>query len=1022
MKPEQRGVGWRVVVGMLLALALLAGTAWGLDPRGSLAQYGRRVWQTDNGLPQNTVHAIVQTADGYIWLGTDDGLVRFNGVEFRVFTAETTPALGSSAVQGLTVDGAGGLWVVTSGGLAFYGQGGFRAVGVADGLPDRTVWFTHRDRLGRVWVATAGGLCVMHGSRCEVVAATRGLSVSREGRFAETADGAVWLADGAETVKLDGSLARGAALTTAGGVAITAQVVDGRGRLVVGTTEGLQVVRDGALVPAEIGGQIGRLAVTMMLAAADGSTWMGTSAGLVRGSGERFAVVAGVTAAVQTLFQDREGAVWVGTEHGVSRVVGERVESFAASEALAGSSLLASFEDREGSLWLGTEADGVTMLHEQKFTTYTTAEGLSGNVVRSVLEGPGGTVWVGTDGEGLDRRTADGFTALTTREGLTSNVILSLAGQDGDVWVGTPTGLNLVRGGAVRVFTTADGLADDFTRSLLVDRAGVVWVGTRHGLTRIAKGVMTTFTSLDGLGSDFIGVMVAARDGDLWIGTAAGLTREHEGRFQNFKVGDGSAKNAVTAVLEDAAGVLWLGTSGAGLSRMRGGVIVPVPATNLPLDISGVLEDEAGRLWVGSRSGVYRVAAGELDRVIAGGAGPVAMAVYDTSDGMRIRECSSGGHPAAMRMRDGTLWFATLRGVSAVDPARLHENAMPPLVAIETVLVNDVARAPRAGGLELEPGRHRVEFQYAGLSFVAPQKVQYRYRLEGFDRGWVEAGTHRGAFYTNLQPGRYVFHVAARNNDGVWSEMDATMTLGVRPFFWQTWWFYGLLMVLAAGLAYVVYARRVRRVEAVYGQVMEERSRIAREIHDTLAQGIVSISLQLEVVTRLLATAGNAGIEAARAQLDEARVLVRQSLADARSSIWDLRSEGAAELPVRVGRALKTFTGPAGVAGRLKVTGTYRELAREIEDELLRIAQEAVTNAVRHAGGTQVAVTLVYEMKIFRLVVVDDGRGFDVGTAGPAGHFGLRGMRERAEKIGARLTVKSAASEGTEVEVELGLG
>ncbi|NYF80549.1 sensor histidine kinase [Granulicella arctica] len=1015
-----------VVLGMMVLA--LGRCGFGLDPSRSLNQYGRQVWGTDNGLPQNTVHAVVQGRDGYVWLGTDDGLVRFDGSAFKVYTTENAPELRSNSVQGLTVDREGRLWVVTAGGLAVYGENRFLALGLADGLPDAAVWFVHEDRRRRVWVATGGGLCVVRGVRCEVVAATKGLSVSGEGKFAEAVDGSVWVADGAEAVRLDGgSLGWVETLKTVGGAEILVESVGSDGALLVGTGEGLQMERRGVLAPVVMDGVVGRVAVNAMVRAADGSVWLGTSGGLVKGSGERFGVfrpaVALPSVAVQTLFADRAGAVWVGTASGVARVVGGRLEVFQAGDGLAGSSLLSLLEDREGNVWLGTESDGLTVLHEQKFTTYTTAEGLSGNVVRSVLEDVSGSVWVGTDGAGLNRRTAEGFAAMTVREGLSSNVILSLASDNGDLWVGTPTGLNRVRGRTVKVLTTADGLADDFIRSLLVDAKGDVWVGTRHGLTRISGNGMTTYTSMDGLGSDFIGVMVQARDGDLWIGTSGGLTRLHEGRFTNFKVRDGVAKNVVTAIYEDADGTLWLGSNGGGLSRMDvhkgNGVIVPVPATNLPEAISSVLEDGERRLWIGSRGGVFRVAESELERVIARGGGSVALAAYDTTDGMRVRECSSGGHPAAMRMRDGTLWFATLRGVSVVDPEHLDENGVAPLVAMETVLVNDVAHdALRTGELTLGPGRQRVEFQYAGMSFVAPQKVRYRYKLEGFDREWVDAGEHRSAFYSNLQPGRYVFHVEAANNDGVWSEQDAVLRLRVRPHFWQTWWFYGVLVLVVAGIAYLIYAWRVRRVEALYAGVMEERSRIAREIHDTLAQGIVSISLQLEVVTRLMGSS----VEAARAQLDETRVLVRQSLADARSSIWDLRSEEAEELPVRVGRSLKMLTGTSSATGRLTVMGSYRAIARPVEDELLRITQEAVTNAVRHSGCSLVEVTLTYDLKGVRLVVRDDGRGFDTSAAGPAGHFGLRGMRERAAKIHARLEMRSEVGSGTEIFVELNLG
>jgi ligand-binding sensor domain-containing protein/signal transduction histidine kinase len=1001
-----------------------------LDPHHSLSQYGRQVWQTENGLPQNTIHAVVQTRDGTIWLGTDDGLVRFDGSEFKVFTVETTPALRNSAVEGLTADAAGRLWVVTTAGLAVYEAGRFREMGPADGLPSATVWFVHADNRERVWVATADGLCVMGAARCEAVAATKGMSVTRESRFAEAPDGSIWLAEGPLTKRLDsGLLAVRETLQSVGGTEIAVQQVDRAGGLLVGTQDGLQIARDGALVPVELGGMAyGRVAVSAMAQAPDGSSWFGTSAGLVHGTdgfGNARVVSRLVSQApVQTLFVGRSGAVWAGTSRGVMRMTGERPEEFRAGDALAGSALLSFLEDREGNIWLGSEADGLTVLHDQKFTTYTTADGLSGNVVRSVFQDAAGQVWIGTDGAGLNRRTQEGFAALTTKDGLSSDVVLALAGgADGNLWVGTPTGLDLIRAaretaaGAprIQVFTTADGLADDFIRSLLVDRSGEVWVGTRHGLTRIAVGgAMTTYTAMDGLGSDFIGAILETQRGDLWIGTSGGLSRLHAGKFTNFKLQEGLARNVVTSMLEDGSGTLWLGTSGGGLSRLRDGVIVPVPATNLPQAISGVLEDREGRLWISARSGIFRVAEAALNRAIEQGSTNVALAAYDTADGMRIREASNGGHPAAVRMRDGTMWFATLRGVSVADPEHLHENAVPPPVALETVLVNDVPQ-PVGRELVLAPGSQRVEFQFAGLSFVAPQKVEYRYWLEGFDPYWVEAGTHRAAFYTNLRPGQYVFHVAAANNDGVWSETDATIRLRVRPFFWQTWWFYTVLLLAAAGLAYLVYARRVRRVQVQYQGVMEERGRIAREIHDTLAQGIVSISLQLEVVTRLMGTS----VEAARAQLDETRALVRQSLADARSSIWDLRTEGTQELPVRLGNAVKMLTASGDPPGKLTVTGSYRAIGRGLEDELLRIGQEAVTNAVRHASSSLIEVMLAYDMKSVRLVVRDNGQGFDASGPGPAGHFGLQGMRERAEKIRARMEVESERGKGTQVLVEL---
>jgi len=978
-------------------LLAFAPAAMALDPQRSLDHFGRQVWRTDSGLPQNTVHCILQTSDGYLWLGTDGGVVRFDGLDFVTFDAENTPQLASDTIYDLLQDASGALWISTASGLVRYRDGGFTAYSTAHGLPADTVWFTHEDRRHRMWAITSAGPAVFNGQSFVPIAGAQAAGPVNRQALAEDGQGRVWLGGSSGVFVFDSAPRVTQHLLS--GVEAEAVGLDRQGNVWIGTGEGLDRYADGALTP------IFSLEVTALEPDADGSMWVGTATGLAhvsaRGvvlrspaSGERLE-------GVDRLFRDRQGILWIATERGLFRLAGDQLQSFAPSSPLAANRVLSLYEDREGDLWLGTGSGGLHLLRDQKFTTYSTRDGLSGDLVSCVFQGANREVWIGTDGAGLNRRTATGFAHYSTADGLSSNVVLSLAGGAGDdLWIGTPNGLNLLHQGRFQRFSSGNGLPDDFIRSLYTDRDSTLWIGTRHGLAHLAGGRFTSFSSLDGLGSDFIGAILRAGL-DLWVGTSGGLSRLHDGNFTNYTVKQGLSNNTVTAMAQDGQGTLWLGTHGGGLNRWRDGGMQPFPLRSLPGTIYGVLEDGLGHLWLSSKTGIFRV-------TMAGVTG------YGTADGMNIRECSGGGHPAAWKLADGSLWFATLDGVSVIDPAHAPENRVPPPVAIEKVLVNDRAVNPE-GDLVLKPGAGRLEFQYAGLSFAAPQKVQYRYRLEGFDRGWIEAGTRRAAFYTNLPPGNYRFRVMAANNDGVWSTAGAVFGLRLLPHYYQTWWFYSALALASVLLGYLVYRWRVVQVEAQWGAVLRERGRIAREIHDTLAQGFAGISVQLEVAARLL------GAGAAREPLDQARALARASLEEARTSIWNLRSQGAEaeDLPSRLSRSCSRIAGGSETKVYLQVKGTYRPVQRRIEEELLRIGQEAVTNAVRHAAASRIEVQLIYEAARVSLRVEDDGRGFATSANGRPGHYGIRGMQERAGEIDGALVLESTPGAGTRVMIEV---
>ena len=398
--------------------------------------------------------------------------------------------------------------------------------------------------------------------------------------------------------------------------------------------------------------------------------------------------------------------------------------------------------------------------------------------------------------------------------------------------------------------------------------------------------------------------------------------------------------------------------------------------------------------------------------------------VYGTADGMQTRECSGGGHPSAWRDRAGRMWFSTIKGVAMIDPRAVARNEKPPPVAIERALFDGEPPTSEAASERavLPPGTSRFDFHYAGLSFVAPEKVRYRYKLEGFDKDWVEGGDRRAAYYTSLSAGDYRFLVVACNNDGVWSTTPASFAFTLRPHFYRTYWFYTLCVAGLALLAWQLYALRLRQVRARFDAVLQERNRIARELHDNLAQEILGVSVQLEIVTRLW----NSSPEASRTHLDRARALVRSSMAEARRYVWDLRSQSLddRDLPAALAEMTRRLTAESGVHTQFEVGGTLRPLPKQLENNLLRIGQEAVNNAVRHARAENISVRLVFDATSVRLNVRDDGRGFDADAQGngAGGHFGLVGMRERAREMGGEVRVGSRPGEGCEVEVNVPVG
>jgi ligand-binding sensor domain-containing protein/signal transduction histidine kinase len=981
----------RVAVAVLIGLAS-GRAAQALDPHRALIQYGHDIWRTADGLPQNAVLAVLQTRDGYLWLGTTSGLVRFDGVRFTVFDKANTEAIGHNQISALFEDREGSLWIGTfGGGLTKLQNRRFTTYTTRDGLSHDVVKAICQDRAGGLWIATlAHGVNRFEGGRFSVYSTENGLPHDDVFAVAPSRDGGVW----------------------------------------IGTSGGLARFRDGQFTTYTTRDGLPSNRVVSVYEDRKGSLWAGTrDRGLVRFRDGRFwvyTVADGLSSdAVFSIHEDRAGALWFATkDHGLNRLYDGRFSAYTTKEGLSSDVVYSVVEDLEGSLWIGTFGGGLNRLRDARFTVFTTQNGLPHDHVRSVFEDAEGQVWFATFGGGLGRMKDGRFTTLSHRDGLPHDRLYCvLRDRWRDLWIGTDgAGLVRLRGGRFTRYTTRDGLAHDNVRALYEDRQGSLWVGTSGGLSRLRDGRFTSYTTADGLSSDAVHAILQDRAGALWLGTwGGGLSRLQNGTFTAFSRKDGVPNDFILSFYEDPEGSLWIGTLGGGLVRLREGRFRAYTTKEGLFEdlVYQVFEDGRENLWISCNKGVYRVSKRELNDLDRGLLRSVRSVAFGVADGMPSGECASGSQPLGAKSRDGRLWIPTQSGVVVIDPDHLETNQVPPPVVIEELLVD---RRPVAveGQPSLPPGGGDLEFHYTGLSFLVPGKVRFKYKLEGWNDDWVDAGPRRIAAYTNIPPGRYRFRMAAANADGVWNETGASFEFRLRPHFHQTWWFYGLVAMGVSLAGIGLHRLRVRQVEAEFAAVLAERTRMSRELHDTLAQGFAGIAIHLDAAAACLPK----GVQELRGHLGLARALVRESLAEARRAVLDLRPHALEHADLAT--ALSEMAGRLATdsAIHVEVTGEPRLLSSAVEGDLLRIAQEAVTNALRHAGAHEIRVHLDFDADHVSLRILDDGHGFAAGVAmapSSAGHLGLVGIRERAARIGGQFTLHSQAGAGTEVVVEVPL-
>ena len=974
----------RGAVGIVL-LALSASLLFGSAADRPLVAYTERTWRMQDGLPEQIVQAFAQTKDRYLWIGTTGGLLRFDGARSSLYNRENTPAFSDNNIFCLMVSQDNTLWIGTEGGgLIQYRDGAFRSFSSKDGLTNSFVRSVYQDTSGRIWIGTDNGLFQLRGERVERV-------------------------DDSETVPL---------------LAVHAIYEDRGGGLWVGGSRLLRL-KGNSVVEYHLEGEASQNRVKSLLETTDGSIWVGTVSGLHRkafaqGETSRFEKVREVGGTVRFLRQTSEGALWIGTiGHGLYIYRDGSFSKMTAPERLPSNTVLNLFEDVEQNIWVGTQA-GMLRLSNTPVHTVALPEALDSDA-ETVYEDRGGDVWIAAadlfryrDGKATPYRFP-GISGVRIR-----NVFRD---REGALWVGTE-GRGVYRQVGERLFhyTTKEGLVNNFIRAFLASRDGSVWIATDEGVSRWRAGTFTNFQMSDGLCYFSTRSLLEDRQGDLWIGTDRGVSRLHGNRSESDVVTTALQHEKVWAIHQDSDGGLWFGTRAGGLYRWRDGklshyTIAQGLASN---SIYELVEDQRGTLWISGPNGISAVSRHELDAVAEQRARRVNLTLYGISEGLETIQMCGGEKPAGLLTTRGEVWFPSSKGPvrMSIDQPKPSDRAP---VVVDQVVADGLQISP-AGGVSLGPDAKKLELHYGVVLLRSQERVEFRYRLDGFDKNWSEASADRVAYYTNLPAGRYRFRVAAFQMNNPEQIAEASLDIVQRPHFYRTVWFLSCCILALAGTAWTVHEFHLRQLAARFQAVLGERNRLAREMHDTLIQGCVSVSALLEAHSSL----GPAEADAQQDLLNCARTQLRTTINEAREAVWDLRQKSppAEDLSTLLHRMTEQASQEFAVNVECHISGEPFELEQATTHEMLMVVREAIYNAVRHGRSSKVQVEVHFDTGRCNVNIRDDGTGFDPESVSslPAGHYGLVGMKERIARVGGKLTLNSRPGGGAEVTFHIPRG
>jgi ligand-binding sensor domain-containing protein len=775
---------------------------------------------------------MAQTRDGYLWIGTEEGLARFDGLRFTVYDAKT-PGLRNKTVTALLSGNQNSLWIGTNGGgLSRFRDGVFTAFTTHEGLPSNSILCLYQSRAGTLWIGTdGGGLAAFREGKFVVYTKANGLSDNVIFSLSESKDGTIWIA----------------------------------------TRHGLDSFSGGRFAPAN-SDLLGSSEVRATLVDRSGALWAGTAAaGLFRvssGAVTRFSTHDGLTSdSILSLFEDASGSLWIGTAGGgLNRYANGKFGSSTEKDGLLGSDVESILEGSDGSLWVGTAGGGLNCFREGTFTTLSKTDGLTSDTILSILEDRSGGLWIASD-HGLMLWKDGRVAAYSEREGLPDSLVFSIA-QDlnGNIWAGTKHGFSRLQNGRFTTFTTKDGLPNDFVASSFVDRQGSIWIGTRGGLTRYDGKQFITYTARDGLSNNFVRSIAQDKTGDLWIGTeGGGVDRLKDGRFTAYTTREGLSNDVVRAVYADSDGTIWLATNGGGLNRLRNGHLTSytVDSGFYDGDVFSILDDASGHLWFTSNRGVFSISKRQLNDFAEGRTQRVTPTVYSITDGLKSRECNGGFQPAAWRLKDGRLAFPTMSGLALTNPAQLQRKKNPVSAVIENVIA-DLTDFPAGRPVIVPPGRGQLEIQFTAPVFTNPEFVQFSYMLEGFDKDWTEAGTRRAAYYTNLPHGQYRFRVRISGGDsrgGNWSDPGSMLPITLKPHYYQTLAFFVLLGILSVGVCAATYGWRMKQLgvrERTLLAIVNEKTSALRESERQVRRSRDELDLRVQERTIELVRANQA--------------------------------------------------------------------------------------------------------------------------------------------------------------------
>ena len=1001
------------VLGMVCGVFLLP-CAFALNKALDVSQYAHTAWRIRDGFSKGATYSIAQTPDGYLWLGTELGLIRFDGVRNLPWQPPQDQRLPSNFIFRLLAARDGTLWIGTVSGLASWKGGTVTRYPEFDGLPILALLEDHE---GTIWV---GGNGPPKGKLCEI----RRPMVQCHPEI--------------------GGLGHG----------VSGLHEDRQGNLWVGLQTGVWRWKPGPprfyAIPGELDGIRG------MADGDDGGLLISMSGGprrLVDGKPQMaYPLPASMREFQSTrILRDRDGGLWIGTSGGgLAHVHQGRTDVFSQADGLSGDEIGALFEDREGSIWVST-LNGLDRFRELPVVTYSTKQGLSNTPTSAILGTKDGSVWFGTR-DGLDRlnngqvsvyRQQSSRTSSAAREiavsGLPNHGFTSLLKDSRErIWVSSVSEIGYLENDRYIRTTVPGGVVYD----LAEDRFGNLWIANQNlGLFQLSprnEVRQIPWTTFGQHGP----ARALARDpsrGGLWLGFYQGGVSYFDGDQvrTSYTTADGLAEGRVSQLRFDGDGVLWAATAG-GLSRLSNGRIATLTSKNgLPCDaVQWTMEDDARSVWLNMPCGLVRIARSELDSWSAApdkAGRNIQHTVFDASDGVRSKALATGYSPHVSKSPDGKLWFYTPGGISMIDPRHLPTNQLPPPVEIEKITADRKTYWESLSGHapsnpRLPPLVRDLTIDYTALSLVTPEKIRFRYRLEGRDRDWRDdVDNRRQAVYADLPPRRYRFHVIASNNSGVWNETGASFDFSIDPAYYQTRWFQASCVAAFLVSLWGLYRLRLHQMAREFDVRLEERTRIARELHDTILQGCHGVVFRFQAARNMLPRRP----EEAIGVLDEALRRAEQALAEGRDAIQGLRSSTVvtnelSQAVTALGQEMShevASQDPARGSARFRVVveGPPRHLHPILRDEVYAIIREAVRNAFRHAQAHDIEAQITYNASSFQLRIRDDGKGIDPGIAaeGRAGHYGVPGMRERARRIGGKLDVWTATGAGTEVELSI---